>query len=194
MLTKYKQTIGSLMYLGLCTRPDILFTVNKASRKSKNPSYEGWFNLLKVFRYLKGNKNYGIKFNKDNLKRAYVDSDYGGDEITRRSTTGIIILIGTGPVGWYSKLQHIVSSSTAESEYYALGTCANQCVWYENILNELGENCKCININIDNKAAIYISENETINQNKRHIDIKYHFVRDYVKENKISFALHKISR
>ena len=109
-ITKYKQAIGSLMYLGLCTRPDILFTVNKASRKSKNPTYEDWFNLLKVFRYLKRNKNYGIKFNKDNLIRAYVDSDYGGDEATKRSTTDIIILIGSGPVDWHSKLLHIVSS------------------------------------------------------------------------------------
>jgi len=66
--------------------------------------------MKKVFRYLKGNKNYGIKFNKDNLIRAYVDSDYGGDEATKRSTTDIIILIGSGPVDWHSKLLHIVSS------------------------------------------------------------------------------------
>jgi len=52
-VTKYKQAIGSLMYLELCTRPDILFTINKTSRKSKNPTYEEWFNLLKIFRYLK---------------------------------------------------------------------------------------------------------------------------------------------
>jgi len=60
--------------------------------------------------------------------RAYVDSDYEGDEATRRSTRSIIILIGSGPVGWQSKLRNIVSSSTAESEYYALGLCANQCM------------------------------------------------------------------
>ena len=51
-----------------------------------------------------------LKFNKDNLIRAYVDSDYGGDEATKRSTTDIIILIGSGPVDWHSKLLHIVSS------------------------------------------------------------------------------------
>jgi len=147
---------------------------------------KGYWKLKKALYKLKQS---GRLWNEDNLIRAYVDSDFGGDETTR-STTGIIILIGTGPIGWPSKLQHIVSSSTAESEHYALGSCANQCILYENILNELGENCKPININIDNKdnkATLYISENETINQNTRHIDLKYHLVRDYIKGNKIRF-------
>ena len=60
-VTKYKQDIGSLLYLAISTRPDILFSVSKASKKSDNPTYEDWYKVLKIFKYLRGNPNYGIK-------------------------------------------------------------------------------------------------------------------------------------
>jgi len=109
--TRYKQAIGSLLYLALSTRPDILYSVSKASRKSEKPTYEDWYNLLKVFRYLKKNPNYGIKFlynDKINLE-VYVDDDLGDDKETRRSTTGFLMLINSAPTSWFSKLQHCVS-------------------------------------------------------------------------------------
>jgi len=82
-LTKYQQAVGSLLYLAICTRPDILFSFSKASRKSENPTFEDWMNVLKIFKYLKGKPNYGIKFtkyNKLNLKD-FVDADI---EMTRK--------------------------------------------------------------------------------------------------------------
>jgi len=126
-------------------------------------SYEDWYNLLKVFRYLKKNPNYGIKFSyndKINLK-VYVDADLGGDKETRRSTTGFLMLINSAPTSWFSKLQHCVSVSTAESEYYGIHECARHCLWYKNIFKEFGIKHECITINTDNKAAIYNCENET---------------------------------
>ena len=88
--TKYRQAVGNLLYLVICTRPDILFSVSKASRKNQNPNYENWFNVIKIFRYLKYKPNYGIKFNKnDNYNfEVYVDADLGSDPNTRKSTTG----------------------------------------------------------------------------------------------------------
>jgi hypothetical protein len=186
--TKYRQAIGSLLYLAICTRPDILFSVSRAARKSQDPNYEDWVNVLKIFRYLKAKPNYGIKFTSDNELKVFVDADFGGDEETRRSTTGYVIMMGSGPTSWYSKLQHCVSVSTAESEYYSLNECARHCLWYENLFKELNINCKCVNINIDNKAAIYNSENETINPRSRHIDIKYHQIRELIKERKIKLS------
>ena len=79
--TKYKQAIGSLLYLAISTRPDILFSVSRASRKSKDPTYEDWYNVIKIFRYLKGKPDYGIKFTYNNKLefKVYVDADLGGD-------------------------------------------------------------------------------------------------------------------
>jgi len=177
--TKYKQAIGSLLYLAISTRPDILFSVSRASRKSKDPTYEDWYNVIKIFRYLKGKPDYGIKFTYNNKLefKVYVDADLGGDKDTRRSTTGFLMLINSAPTSWYSKLQHCVSVSIAESEYYGIHECARHCLWYRNIFKELGLNNNSITINTDNKAAIYNCENETINSKSKHIDLRYHSIR-----------------
>eukprot|EP00833_Pecoramyces_ruminatium_P004151 jgi/Orpsp1_1/1178183/evm.model.c7180000064349.1 len=122
--TKYRSAIGSLLYLGICTRPDILFAVSRAARKSINPTLEDWNNVIKIFRYIKYTKRYGIKIEKGRNLKIYVDADYAGDPDTRKSTSGFLIMMGSTPTSWYSKLQHCVSTSTAEAEYYSLSECA----------------------------------------------------------------------
>ena len=89
---------------------------------------------------MKGNPNYGIKFTYTNTLNfnVYVDADLGGDKETRKSTNGFVMLINSAPTSWYSKLQHCVSVSTAESEYYGIHECARHCLWYRNIFKELG--------------------------------------------------------
>jgi len=95
------------------------------------------------------------------------------------------MLINSAPTSWYSKLQHCVSVSTAESEYYGIHECARHCLWYRNIFKELGLNNNSITINTDNKAAIYNCENETINPKSKHIDLRYHSIRELIKEKYI---------
>ena len=96
------------------------------------------------------------------------------------------MLINSAPTSWYSKLQHCVSVSTAESEYYGIHECARHCLWYRNIFKELGLNNNSITINTDNKAAIYNCENETINPKSKHIDLRYHSIRELIKEKYIN--------
>lgn len=183
--TKYRQAIGSLLYLGICTRPDILFYVSKASRKSHNPNYEDWLNVIKIFRYLKGKPNYGLKFTRNCELNVFVDADFGGDLETRKSTTGYLIMMGNGPTTWYSKLQKCISVSTAESEFYSLDECAKHCMWYQNLFEELGMHYDCINIHVDNKAVIYLCENEIVSPKTRHMAIKMYHVKEQVKSGKI---------
>jgi len=61
-------------------------------------------NVINIFRYLKGTKYYGIKFNRNIKIRTYEDADLGGDARTKRSTTGFVIFMGSAPITWYSKL------------------------------------------------------------------------------------------
>jgi len=58
--TLYRSAIGNLLYLAICTRPDIIFPVSKAARKSNNPNMEDWENILRIMRYLKGTITYGL--------------------------------------------------------------------------------------------------------------------------------------
>jgi len=180
--TKYRSAIGSLLYLGICTRPDILFAVSKAARKSSNPTLEDWKNVLKIFNYLQYTKNYGIKIQKRMNLKVFVDADYAGDSNTRKSTSGFLMMLGNTPTSWYSKLQHCVSTSTAEAEYYSLSECAKHSLWYRNFLNELNININCITIFVDNKATIYNGENQSINPKSKHIDIRYHHIRNLVSK------------
>ena len=143
--TSYR-SIGNLLYLAVCTRPDIIFSVVRASRKSKNPTIEDWHNVKKIFRYLKGTLNYGIKFSNEKILRVFPDADYAGDEETRKSTSGFVMMIGNSPTSWYSKLQHVVVTSTAESKYISVSDCAKHSLWYMNIFKEL---------NIQNKICDY---------------------------------------
>jgi len=182
-----------ILYLAVSTRPGIMFSVSRAARKNNNPTLEDWFNVKKIFRYLITTENYGIKFSKNRNLRIFVDADYAGDEITRKSTSGFIFMIGESPTSWYSKLQNVVATSTAESEYYSISDCAKHSLWYLNILNELNINMNYVIIHVDNKAAIYNCQNQSINKRSKHIDIKYHHIRSLIKDNKIKLKYIKFN-
>ena len=156
----------------------MIYAVSKASQKSKEPNLENWENLKRMLKYLKGSIKYGINISRNSNVKAFVDADYAGDTKTRRSTTGFVITIEDSPTSWCSKLQHCVSTSTAEAEYYSLSECSKHCMWYINLLKELKSN-------IDNKAAIYNAKNQSINPRTKHMDIRFHYVRELVKNNKI---------
>jgi len=85
--TTYRAAVGSLLYLAINTRPDILFAINQASRHSQKPTTQDWQNVVNVFNYLKGNPHYEIYFSGKSNYVSYVDSDFGGDLQTRKSTS-----------------------------------------------------------------------------------------------------------
>eukprot|EP00121_Abeoforma_whisleri_P016035 Awhi_evm1s14737 len=118
----YQQLVGSLLYLSCGSRPDIQFTVNACSRLNKNPTKDGWKCLKDILKYLKGTKNLGLYFGKSNSLNIniYVDADYATDVLTRRSRTGLVILINGTPILWDSSMQKSTALSTAEAEYMAL--------------------------------------------------------------------------
>jgi len=85
--TKYKSANGNLLYLSICTRPDIIYAVLKATPKSKDSYLEDWQNVLKILRTI----GYGINFLRNSKVKAFLDADYAGDPKTRKSTTRFII-------------------------------------------------------------------------------------------------------
>ena len=86
--TTYRSAVGSLIYLAICTRPDILFDVNQASKHCQESTDQDWKNVVQIFRYLKRISGYGILFKRKGNLKTHVDSDYGGDNETRKSTIG----------------------------------------------------------------------------------------------------------
>ena len=98
-----------------CTRPDIAFAINKASRKCENPTISDWNKIINILKYINSTKEFKIEYNGKEELVAYTDSDFAGCLEDRKSTSGGIILMGTSPICWLSKKQTSVATSTAEA-------------------------------------------------------------------------------
>ena len=138
--------------------------------------------MKRIFKYLKGTPNLGIWYPKgtgfDLI--GYTDSDFVGCRIDRKSTSGSYQFRGRRLVSWYSKKQHTVSTSTAEAAYIAAGSCCAQILWIRNQLRDYGLLLTKIPIFCDNTSAIAISNNPVQHSRTKHINVRYHFIRDHV--------------
>jgi hypothetical protein len=181
---QYREIVGSLIYIMTCTRPDLSWIVSKLSQTLSNPKEGDLVAAKHVLRYLKGSINYEICFTKSNAELqvlAYSDSDWASCLEDRRSTTGYCCTLNEkGPmISWKSKKQPTVALSSCEAEYVALANTAQECVYLTQLLNGMTVNgCQKIKISVDNQGAISLSKNPVNRQRSKHIDIKYHFVRD----------------
>lgn len=125
----YRRAVGSLIYLALCTRPDISYAVGVLSQHLERPSQQHWNAFIHVLRYLKGTRllaiHYGSTAPETEIQGnqswscpfGHVDADWAGDKDTRRSTTGYIFKLFGGAISWRSKLQPTVALSSTEAEY-----------------------------------------------------------------------------
>ncbi|KAJ9561594.1 hypothetical protein OSB04_006754 [Centaurea solstitialis] len=143
--------------------------------------------VKRIFRYLKGTPNLGLWYSKDSGfdLTAYSDSDFAGCKIDRKSTTGGCHLLGGKLVSWTSKKQNSVSTSTAEAEYVAAGICCAQVLWLRNQLQDYDIQLSKIPIYCDNTSAIAIANNPLLHSKTKHIEVRYHFIRDHVMNGDI---------
>ena len=110
----------------------------------------------------------------------YIYSNYAGCKIERKSTSGSCQFLGRRLMSWYSKKQHSISTSIAEAEYIAADSCCAHILWMRNQLQDYGLMLNKIPIFWDNTSAIAISNNHVHHSGTKHIDIRYHFIRDHV--------------
>ncbi|PNX67455.1 copia-type polyprotein, partial [Trifolium pratense] len=182
--TLYKQMVGCLMYL-LATRPDLAFSVCLVARYMERPTEIHMAAVKRILRYLKGTVSYGLWYERgkgDELV-GWSDSDYAGDIDDRRSTFGYVFMIGTKAVSWSSKKQPIVTLSTTEAEFIAAAGSACQGIWLSRILTVIDAREKsCITIYCDNSSSIMLSKNPMMHGRIKHIDVRFHFLRDLTKE------------
>ncbi|KAJ9547529.1 hypothetical protein OSB04_020072 [Centaurea solstitialis] len=87
--------------------------------------------------------------------------------------------------GWSSKKQHSVSTSTAEAEYVATGSCCAQILWMKNQLQDYDQQLTQVPILCDNSSAIAIANNPVLHSRSKHIDIRYHVIRDHISKGDI---------
>lgn len=148
----------------------------------------------RIFRYLKGTSDFGIFYKKGRQSSflGFTDSDYAGDIDDRKSTSGNLFLMSSGAVSWSSKKQQIVTLSTTEAEFVAAASCSCQAIWLRKMLEFLSNQQQdSTTIYCDNVSAIRLSRNPVMHGRSKHIDVRYHFLRDLCKDGVIELQFCK---
>ncbi|KAI3695317.1 hypothetical protein L1987_78312 [Smallanthus sonchifolius] len=157
----YRGMIGSIMYL-TASRPDIMFDVCLCSRFQSQPNESHMIAVKRIFRYLKGKPRLGLWYSKQQSfdLKAYTDSDYGGCNLDRKST----------------------------SQYIAAASSCSQILWIQQQLRDYGLNFTGTPLFIDNNATMSITNNPVKHSKTKHIEIRHHFIRDCAEKHLIELV------
>lgn len=189
-LTKvpYRQAVGSLMYLAVGTRPDIMYAVSHVSQALENPTQNDWSKVKRIFKYLKGTSDISIVYGSNHQKMltTYSDADFAGDARTRRSTSGVVCMYMGGPISWISRRQKSVALSTTEAEFVAASEASKEAVWLMRLLNEITELSSVPRLLIDNMSAVKLVKNPVFHKRSKHIEVRHFFVREKVEEGQLT--------
>jgi len=122
-------------------------------------------------------------FGKENpVLVGYTDADLAGDIDSQKSTSGYLTTFVGGAVSWQSKLQKCVALSTSEAEYIAATEASKEIIWMRNFLLELGYEQDKYVLRCDNQSAIHLAKNSTFHAHSKHIDVRYHQIREVLKD------------
>lgn len=178
----YQMLIGSLMYLAVLTRPDISYSVSYLSQFNSCYNYTHWHYAKRILKYLLFTKTYCLRFTKDDSKlKGFVDSDWASDTLDRKSYSGFCFTMSGSAISWQSRKQKTVSLSSTEAEYIALSEAAREAVYLRNLLHEIIGTFHMIEVYCDNQSALKLSVSSQSHSRSKHINVKYHFIRDIVK-------------
>ncbi|GJS99621.1 retrovirus-related pol polyprotein from transposon TNT 1-94 [Tanacetum coccineum] len=183
--TKYHSMVGALMYL-TASRPDIVHATCYCARYKAKPTKKHLTVVKRIFWYLKDSINMGLWYPKDTgfELTAFSDSDHAGCLDSRKSTSGGIQFIGGDKlVSWSSKKQDCTSMSSVEAEYVSLSACCAQVLWLRTQLTDYGFHFDKIPMYCDSKAAIAISCNPVQHSRTKHINVRYHFIKEQVEKD-----------
>ncbi|XP_066159875.1 secreted RxLR effector protein 161-like [Oryza sativa Japonica Group] len=188
-LTSYYSTIGGLRYL-VNTSPDIAHAAGYLSRFMEEPHEDHLAAVKHVLRYIARTRHHGAHYarGKGGLLKlhGFSDSDMAGDLDTRRSTSGILFFLTTSLITWQSTKQKVVALSSCEAEYIATTAAACQAVWLARLLSDLLDSeIGAPEIKVDNKSSIAMTKNPVFHDRSKHIDTRYHFIRECVENGKI---------
>ncbi|GJV87342.1 retrovirus-related pol polyprotein from transposon TNT 1-94 [Tanacetum coccineum] len=182
----YRGMIGTLLYL-TASRPDLQFAICMCARYQARPTEKHLNAVKRIFRYLKGTVHRGLWYPKDSsiALTAFADADHAGCQDTRRSTSGSMQLLGDRLVSWSSKRQKSAAISSTEAEYIALSGCCAQILWMRSQLTDYGFGFNKIPMYCDNKSAIALCCNNVQHSRSKHIDIRFHFIKEHVENGVI---------
>lgn len=186
--SRYRSIVGGLRYL-VHTRPDIAYAVGMVNRFMERPTTLHLGDVKRVLRYIKGTINYGLVYSKstgNHMLSGYSDSDFAGNSDDRRSTGGMVFYLSESLITWMSQKQRCVALSSCEAEFMAATAAACQGLWLQKLLSRVIEmKVKPITLYVDNRSAIDLAKNPVFHGRRKHIDVRFHFIRDCVERGDV---------
>jgi len=183
----YAAMIGSLIW-ACGTRPDISMAVGKVARFMKDPGYQHYQAVKRLFRYLKQTDGCCLTYHAkaSDQMYCYVDSSFADDMETMRSTSGWIVMWKGAGISFKSRLQKLISTSTQYAEYVAASECSREVMYLRMLLAELGfPQLEATIMYEDNEACIGLTKDPVNHSMSRHISIRFHYVREQCKAENI---------
>ena len=133
-ITEYQRCIGSLMYLMIYTQPDIAYSVGVLSHYVSYPGKAHVQAVKRIFRYLQGTSQYRLEYQSDDKEasriQVFMDSDWAGDQVDKKSISGFVVMFKGGAVSWGSKKQTSIALSTVEAEFIAASMAVKETLWH----------------------------------------------------------------
>lgn len=183
----YAEAVGSLIY-ACNTRPDITYATNIVCKFMSNYNDSHWIAVKRILRYLKGTIDQKLLIDGRNplVFKAYCDADFGNDASSRKSYSGYVMTLCDTSIAWSCQQQKITALSTTEAEYIAISYALREILHFRNLLNELliDQSTPTI-LYCDNQGAIALSNYPNNFKLSKHIDIRYHRIRDEIERNNI---------
>ena len=178
---EYSRIIGSLMYLMSCTRPDIAYAVSRLSRYTSNPGDNHWKAIVRVLRYLRYTRDYGLHYGRyPAVLEGYSDANWISDIKDSKSTSGYVFTLGGAAVSWKSSKQTCIARSTMESEFIALDKATEEAEWLRQFVEDIPRWSKpvpAICIHCDSQSAIGRAQSNMYNGKSRHIRRRHNSIR-----------------
>jgi hypothetical protein len=146
-LCPYREAVGALLWLTRGTRPDLAYAVQQVARFMSAPAPEHWRAIVRIFKYLRGTVTRPLNLGAGGavstvvlapLLHGYSDADWAGCQETMRSQTGWVVRLGDASVSWESRLQPGIAQSSAQAEFTAAASLANEIVWWRRLMVEFG--------------------------------------------------------
>jgi hypothetical protein len=182
---EFRAMIGSLVYLMVCTRPDIAHAVQRLSCHLHAPRIPHLLGAKRVLRYLSGTTTWGIQFGSgEPTLVGYCDASWA-TRPDRRSTTGFLWTFHGGLLMWKSVRQRITALSSCEAEYIAAAEAARESTWLRGLMADLGMTSNCLTLHCDNMSAITTSKSTAISERTKHIDVRHHYLRELVQRGEL---------
>ena len=214
---KYRQATGELLFAMVTCRPDISFAVLKLTQHNNHPARIHYESALDVYRYLKATKQEGIQYERttydktlpdikpdvaqkeeynvdnnpaaipSNLTFGYVDSDWAANSKTRRSVSGIAVMLAGAVICYKTIYQKSIALSSTEAELYALSEAAKTMLYIRNILEDLmvpQDNASILYE--DNQGCVCVAESRKPTRRTRHVDIRHFALVQWVEEDIIA--------